>query len=138
MEKILKRLNTKFQTWYTSGGHFTVCVDVKGVGYLINTDNSIMYCSVDGKLLTKEEIISLYETEEGEAVVRDTNNLVIVADYDNSKMAMVFTIKDEFIANQLFQSYALFKFLSGDEPSIKQKYYISNKRRMLKVEDRIN
>jgi len=111
--KYLKGLKKAFSlALYTSGGHYRVGIDVNNIGYLINTDDSIFTCTIDSTLLNCKDIIKLYESEEGPEQIEDTNNLTVVAEWDNSKQTMLFYSRDKSINDVLFEKYILFQLLT--------------------------
>lgn len=111
--KYLEGLKKAFSlALYTSGGHYRVGIDVNNIGYLINTDDSIFTCTIDSIPLNCKDIIQLYKSEKGLEKIEDTNNLAVVAEWDNSKQTMLFYSGDKSVNDVLFKKYILFLLLT--------------------------
>jgi hypothetical protein len=111
--KYLEDLKKAFSlALYTSGGHYRVGIDINNIGYLINTDDSIFTCTIDSIPLNCKDIIRLYESQKGLVQIEDTNNLTVIAEWDNSKQTIMFYNRDKSINDVLFEKYILFQLLT--------------------------
>lgn len=124
LERTLENLKENFPfVRYTSGGNFRVAFEYNKVGYILNTDYSIMTCNLNSKKLSLNEIIDLYETEEGQDIVQE--NVSVVAEWINLNETMVFYYLSDELCSILFKQFKLLEKIL--DYSILPESYILNK-----------
>lgn len=114
--KYLNTLEKKFGfALYTGGSNYRVGVEVDNIGYVINSDNSIMRCIKNGKAVNLNDLIELHKPEGSLDDLSEEYRLEVVADRVGFDTFMEFYILNEKVAKKLFNNFKIFKELIEEE-----------------------